>query len=154
MGVDRRRAKPVPGSLGLASRRCARERVRIRTRVCVPHRGGSPYDELPRSFIGLPVIMIMPRGARGPPKSRKGRGAHLLPCFAPRCHSAVNFLLTRDKNTLSIENGGWWSHRYVSVDREKKSFASEAERHCRSKHEYETVIIRSVSKIFLPFSHQ
>jgi len=60
-------------------------RARARACVCVcKHRGGSPADELPRSFIGLPVIMIMPRGARGPPKSRKGKDASpLVFCTAP-----------------------------------------------------------------------
>lgn len=124
-------AKPVPGPLDLVPRRrCARVRVHARARVCVPHRGGSPADELPRSFIGLPVIMIMPRGARGPPKSRKGRDAS-SPVF---CAARRPIFCLQGTKTFSIGNGGWWSHRYV---KKKKSFASWG-RETLSEHERET----------------
>jgi len=104
LGVDRRRAKPVPDSLVFVISNDAGSRPWIhdfRTHVCArTHRGGSLTDEVPRSFIGLPVIMIMPHDVRA--DLRKAEKGDAL--FSPVFYAApANFLLARDKNVLEIE---------------------------------------------------
>lgn len=62
---------------------------------------------VPRSFIGLPVIMIMPSvRSRGSPKSRKEDAVVLRDAFS----LTVNFLVARDKK-YSRSDGGY--RRYL-----------------------------------------
>lgn len=95
--------KPVPGARARLRDLGVRERARLSHAHVYAYAPGwfAGTDEVPRSFIGLPVIMIMPHlgvRARTSEKQRKGRDARSsLPCFTSR---RANFLLARDKNIL------------------------------------------------------
>lgn len=120
-----------------------------RSHACVRVRTGVVRRPMscPAALLGLPVIMIMPaRCARTHEKQKRERDAS-SPVFCTARRSPANFLLARDKNSLSIGNGGWWSHRYVSVEREEKKIVRlvRPRKTNRNKHERETIVIKSVS---------